>query len=602
MSQSVLGAAAWSFVLGLPLLLAAAEKGAKPSPKSGPADARGKKEVLSALEAEAAGDNARRNELLATAAELSPELPEANWHLGRVRAGNEWLALAAAEARAAADTQLAEYCQLRGEAEGHARLLRSLARWCLKAGWEDTARLHYAQLLARNDLDETTAKEAIERLDLHPVAGRWITGEELKAQRERAKAIESSLKTWRPQIKRLQLVIDGGEYRAQSAAIKDLQAIDDPQAIAALESFQIDGGDRFCEEAARLLGKFREVEASEALVRYAILSPFTGAREAAIDGLKQRPKHEYVPLLLSGLSAPIKSQYSVSVGKRGTIQFTTWTERENANVRVVNRQTTVARPDLMIVVGQHLDARLTAIDRTLRTLSAVRSADFAGLSAQLAAISQNAKAAGENRRVYEVLEQVTGAAANREVNQWWKWWQDYNEYQWPQQTYYTYQTQPTTYFGGVIPISCFIAGTLVRTQTGLAAIETLKPGDRVLSQDQDTGELAYKVVLRTTIRPPTKMVKITAAGEEIVTTLGHPLWVDGHGWKMAKELSAGDLVHSLFGAAPIESVEPAEEAQAHNLVVDDFNTYFVGRTGVLVHDNEFRKPTRAVVPGLVRDK
>jgi hypothetical protein len=98
------------------------------------------------------------------------------------------------------------------------------------------------------------------------------------------------------------------------------------------------------------------------------------------------------------------------------------------------------------------------------------------------------------------------------------------------------------------------------------------------------------------------MVRITAAGEEIVTTLGHPFWVDGHGWKMAKELSAGELMHSIFGAAPIDSIEPADEAQAHNLVVDDFNTYFVGRTGVLVHDNEFRRPTRTVVPGLVRDK
>src|SRR4029453_2534403 len=130
-----------------------------------------------------------------------------------------------------------------------------------------------------------------------------------------------------------------------------------------------------------------------------------------------------------------------------------------------------------------------------------------------------------------------------------------------------------------------------------------KPGDHVLSQDQDSGELAYKVVLRTTLRPPSKMVTIKAGGEEIVTTLGHPFWVCRQGWKMAKQLQAGDLLHSLGGAVEIESVEPlAREPRAYNLVVDDFNPYFVGQSGLLGHDNEFRKPTRAIVPGLVVDE
>jgi intein/homing endonuclease len=121
----------------------------------------------------------------------------------------------------------------------------------------------------------------------------------------------------------------------------------------------------------------------------------------------------------------------------------------------------------------------------------------------------------------------------------------------------------------------------------------------MLAQDQDTGELKYQVVLRTTLRPPTKMVQITAGSDKITATQGHPFWVDGHGWKMAKELAAGDLLHSLGGAVRIEKVEPAGEDKAYNLVVDDFNTYFVGQQGLLVHDNEFRKPTQSIVPGLI---
>src|SRR5262249_19344286 len=117
-------------------------------------------------------------------------------------------------------------------------------------------------------------------------------------------------------------------------------------------------------------------------------------------------------------------------------------------------------------------------------------------------------------------------------------------------------------------------------------------------QNQDTGELAYALVLRTTVRPPAKLVRISAGEDVLVTTLGHPFWVDGHGWKMSKELTTGDLLHSLSGAVKIDNVEPAGEAQAYNLVVDGFNTYFGGQHGLLVHDNEFRKPTRAIVPGL----
>jgi hypothetical protein len=123
----------------------------------------------------------------------------------------------------------------------------------------------------------------------------------------------------------------------------------------------------------------------------------------------------------------------------------------------------------------------------------------------------------------------------------------------------------------------------------------------VLAQDQNTGELTYKLVLRKTLRPASPMIRIKTAREAITATLGHPFWVDGHGWKKAKELSVGDLLHTLDGAARIEVVEPAGDHEAHNLVVDDFNTYFVGRQGALVHDNEFRRPTRAIVPGLVED-
>ena len=69
---------------------------------------------------------------------------------------------------------------------------------------------------------------------------------------------------------------------------------------------------------------------------------------------------------------------------------------------------------------------------------------------------------------------------------------------------------------------------------------------------------------------------------------------------MAKQLEPGQAVHTLGGAGLIEDVSEQEfEAEAYNLIVADFGTYFVGNVGALVHDNTYRNPTRAVVPGLI---
>jgi intein/homing endonuclease len=145
--------------------------------------------------------------------------------------------------------------------------------------------------------------------------------------------------------------------------------------------------------------------------------------------------------------------------------------------------------------------------------------------------------------------------------------------------------------------SCFAKGTPVWTKTGQRRIETLELGDLVLSQDVDTGELIYKPVIERTVRPPSEILKVSVRSDEIRTTRGHPLWVSGVGWRMAKELGDGAILHSVTGGVRVAAVEPDGEEEAYNLVVADFNTYFVGDSGILVHDNTPRRPTRAVVPG-----
>ena len=69
---------------------------------------------------------------------------------------------------------------------------------------------------------------------------------------------------------------------------------------------------------------------------------------------------------------------------------------------------------------------------------------------------------------------------------------------------------------------------------------------------------------------------------------------------MARHIKAGDQLYSLSVVMMVNEVKPHVSAQVHNLIVDGFNNYFVGNSGVLAHDNTIRKPTRAVVPGLLR--
>jgi hypothetical protein len=69
---------------------------------------------------------------------------------------------------------------------------------------------------------------------------------------------------------------------------------------------------------------------------------------------------------------------------------------------------------------------------------------------------------------------------------------------------------------------------------------------------------------------------------------------------MAKQLQSPAVLHGLGGALPLESAADGDDAEAYNLVVADFHTYFVGKNRVLVHDNSAPRPLLGPVPGLVQ--
>ena len=135
------------------------------------------------------------------------------------------------------------------------------------------------------------------------------------------------------------------------------------------------------------------------------------------------------------------------------------------------------------------------------------------------------------------------------------------------------------------PMDCLAAGTLIWTARGALPVEQIQVGDLTLSQDPVTGELAYKPVVRTTLRPACELVQIYAGNQMFECSGGHPFWVSGKGWVKARDLQSGSQLHTVNGTLQISSVETGSTQETFNLVVDGFHTYFVGSDKVLSHDN-----------------
>lgn len=136
--------------------------------------------------------------------------------------------------------------------------------------------------------------------------------------------------------------------------------------------------------------------------------------------------------------------------------------------------------------------------------------------------------------------------------------------------------------------NCFAPGTLVHTARGDRAIETLEVGELVWSRDADSGALALKPILRTfvSVAPVIELQLASEAGSESLTvTPEHPFWSDTRGWLGAAELGAGTPLWSSSAAVSGAGTRSlAGMRTVYNLEVQDFHTYFVGRSHVWVHN------------------
>jgi hypothetical protein len=233
----------------------------------------------------------------------------------------------------------------------------------------------------------------------------------------------------------------------------------------------------------------------------------------------------------------------------------------------------------------------------------------------------NVEVQQRNQSVLQVLASATGLDLGGDRTAWAKWMADLLGYAptlttstratptvfeqvplayQPQGVPVTTSTQPTslqisvhnsTRVNCTLFPDCFGAGTPVRTLQGPRPIESLRPGDLVLTQDPRSGVLRYQAVVAIYHNPPQPTERVTTeSGEAFAVTRIHWLWKAGKGWVMARELKPGDALRTLGGLATVRSIEQDRTQPVFNLRVADGESYFVGRSGVLAHDNSTINP------------
>ncbi|MFD8965390.1 polymorphic toxin-type HINT domain-containing protein [Streptomyces sp. NPDC059568] len=152
---------------------------------------------------------------------------------------------------------------------------------------------------------------------------------------------------------------------------------------------------------------------------------------------------------------------------------------------------------------------------------------------------------------------------------------------------------------------CFLAGTDVLMADGKTRdIEDIKPGDKVMAKDPETGESGPRVVTRLIVTEDDKYFNTlsiaTADGvEKLTATHEHPFWSPSERrWVEARDLRPGaTLLTDDDKTVIVTANRPfAKHARTYNLTVDDLHTYYVlaGQTPVLVHNSTCPTLTSAI--------
>ena len=136
--------------------------------------------------------------------------------------------------------------------------------------------------------------------------------------------------------------------------------------------------------------------------------------------------------------------------------------------------------------------------------------------------------------------------------------------------------------------ACFVAGTLVHTAEGFVPIENIEVEDKVWAYHPEKNQPILSKVLHRFKKTWHRFCQIITPGDTLLATNKHPFYVpDLQRYIPADSLRQGMQVLSLAGT--ILTVQAATTidtvATVYNFEVADQHNYYVGKHGVLVHND-----------------
>ena len=555
-----------------------------------------------ALKAEVEGDRVRREVILASAINQHPDHAGLRWHTGQTRVGDAWLSVDQAEQAVNAQGKVADYRQLRSSLPASLASEVMLARWCRKHGLNEQAKLHWINVLSRYDRNHAEARV---RLGVREYDGQLLTPEQAELWQEQKQRFRGAWRTWHPRVKRWHREFDRTRSPVETEGWKELDQLEDPLALPALMAVFHDAEAATGCKLVEVLGRIDDQMATDALVQLAITSDEPSVRRLASEQLSQRSWFTFVPRLLGYLDSLVELEYSVqSYGLMVTSQLRYRKENEDS-VHVLSDTVLNVLPAIRRAATRSANSfgRRAAVNRRNVEAVQLQSQHANRIESSLWEVQRrNSTTQQVNSRVHHTLCSVTGLNLESSPQSLWDWWKDYNDYERVQEKPIVYRTQNQVYRSPDIVLGaprreCFPAGTPVWTETGPMSIEQIRRGDRVLSQDSQTGELGYRFVSQITTRSKAETLVLRVGDSELTVTNGHPFWVIGHGWKMAKHLEIGDRLRRLQDEVMVEDKQVGPEVEVFNLIVPDTHSYFVGPGRLLVHDATMRMSPPIRLPG-----
>lgn len=488
----------------------------------------------------------------------------------------------------------------------------NLGTWCRDHGLEPEALAHFTTAVHLDPRREASWRN----LGYVRRHGRWASPEQAVAEEKDERAQRQADRHWGPLLRKWKgWLAVRSPHREQAEA--HLAAVTDPRAIPALrEVFATRSEDDQC-RLVDALGRIDDPRASRAMAEMAVRTTFTSVRATAIEALRKRPRRDYAGELVGRIRDKIA--YAVrpveGPGSRGVLVVDT------SRVRVVRSYDAPPAFRLgstfrgyvgydasglpLIAEGIELD-RLWGERNPIRALVELRELEersvvmIAAANLQAEAARQrmaadikeiemaNQAAEDEDPRLILVLREAAGAPPDLKEDEtsWNVWWYDTLGYRYSPPPRVTITEEILPYSLPPTLMTCFAAGTPVRTLDGPRPIEAIRVGDQVLAQDTSTGALGFHPVVFVHHNPPGKTLRVAFdGGDSVVCSVYHRFWRANSGWAMARELRPGDVLRTLGGLARVSGVEPDATQPLYNLDVHGPRTFFAGAGQLLVHDN-----------------